>query len=472
MVKVAMIGAGSIIFCKNIVQDMMTFDATQDAHFALMDTDAARLEMTYKAMCKMKEQNHLSCSFTASGDRREALKHADFVVIMIQVGGLEPYALDIEIPLAYGIDQCVGDTLGPGGIFRGLRHVPALLEIMRDVAEVSVREVIVMNYANPMAICCWAMQKLFPHIDIVGLCHGTQFTTMEMCEWIGVPMDECETLTAGINHLAWFLKFMHKGIDVYPMIWEKTEKEGVKNDDKYRFEIMKAAGYYMTETSGHLSEYLSYFRTREDLKEKFNMPWFGGETGAYLKLCRMLCAASEKDMADWAGGRTQVPFERKRSVEFASHIMNAKITGTIARISGNVLNRGLITNLPEGCCVEVPVFVDRMGLHASHVGKLPEQCAALCRSNISVQELAVKAALEGDREAAYHACLLDPLTSAVCAPHEIRNLVDEMFAAQGQWLPQFKSAVNTSPGQRIGRAATSASIVGKGEQLIRKWKAR
>ncbi len=470
--KIAMIGAGSLVFCKNIVQDIQTFKGLAGAHIALMDIDSARLDQTFRAMQNMKARNSLSCVFSATTDRREAVRDANFVIIMIQVGGLEPYVMDIEIPLKYGIDQCVGDTLGPGGIFRGLRHIPALLEIMKDVDGLSAKDVIVMNYANPMAICCWAVQKSFPHLDIVGLCHGTQYTTMEMCSWLGVPYEECEMLSAGINHMAWFLKFRHNGNDLYPKIWERVEREGLKHDDKYRFEMMKAFGYYMTETSGHLSEYLPYFRNRDDLKGFFNTRDFGGQTGFYLRLCRALKEMGDKDVGDWASGRVPVPFAPERSVEYASHVINAKVTGEFARISGNVQNRGFIPNLPHDCCVEIPVYVDRFGLHGSHVGELPAQCAALCRTSINVQELTVKAGIEGDRETAYHACLLDPLSSSALAPHEIRNMVDEMFAAQERWLPQFKGKKNSAPGHRIGRMETFASVKQKGVESFNSWKNR
>jgi alpha-galactosidase len=355
---------------------------------------------------------------------------------MIQVGGLAPYELDISIPLMHGVDQCVGDTLNPGGVFRGLRHVPALIEILRDM-EAVCPDVLFMNYANPMAICTWAMQEAFPHIASLGLCHGVQHTTHLLCLWLRVDDRECHVLTAGINHMAWFLAFEHRGEDLYPRMWKKLEEEGPIPGEEVRFEMMKATGYFMTETSGHLSEYVPYFRIRDDLKQKFSGPGFAGETGAYLNMCFDGFKEYHAEMARMASGDMPVPFSKRKSVEYAADIMNARLTGDPLRIAGNVLNRGLITNLPEGCCVEVPIYVDRLGLHPTRVGPLPGPCAALCRSNISVQELAVKAALHGDREAAFHACLVDPLTAAALAPFEIRKMVEMMFEAQAQWLPQF-----------------------------------
>jgi len=470
MVKITMIGAGSIIFCKHIIQDIMTYPALKDSHIALMDIDERRLDQVYKVLNRVKEERGLSCTFSRHTDRAKALDGANFVISMIQVGGLDPYIIDIEIPLKYGIDQCVGDTLGPGGIFRGLRHVAVLADIIRDVDRYSAKDVIFINYCNPMAICTWAIRKVCPEIESVGICHGVQYTTQMLCNWLGVPYEECDLLTAGINHMAWFLSITYRGKDLYPRIWEKIATEGHKPEENFRFEMMKATGYFMTETSGHLSEYLPYFRNRADLMELFSGPGFMGESGAYLKLNLYLRDMNDKMMSDWASGDSMVEFSESRSIEFAAPIMNAKVTGSPVRIAGNVLNNGLIENLPAGCCVEVPVFVDSLGLHPVSIGKLPEHCAALCRSNISVQELALKAALEGDKEAAFHACLVDPLTAAVLAPHEIRNMVDELFAAQDAWLPQFKGKENSTPSNTIGRRETSDFTVNRGRAMMDEWK--
>lgn len=469
MTKVAMMGAGSAGFCRMLVEDILSFESMKEIHFALMDVDPERLDLVYRSMLRMKEEHTLACTFSATTDRREALTGADFAISMIQVGGLEPYKLDVSIPLKYGIDVCVGDTVNPGGIFRGLRHVPALLDMIRDMQDVSHPEIIFMNYANPMAIVSWAMQKMYPDTTSVGLCHGVQHTTNMLCQWLGVGVEECDVLTAGINHMAWFLKFRHKGSDLYPRMWDKLAAEGPIRGEEYRFEMMKATGYFMTESSGHLSEYLPYFRKRKDLLELFNGPGFSGETAYYLNSCLQHRDKYLEEMRELADGRKPVPFRRGyKSVEYASNIMNAKLTGEITRFAGNVLNKGFITNLPYDCCVEVPVFVDRLGLHASYVGHIPEQCAALCQSNISAQELAVKAAINGDPEAVYHACMLDPLTAAVLAPHEIRNMVDEMLEAQAPWLPQFKGKSSHAPGHRVGRLPTGAKSLAVGAEVSSK----
>jgi alpha-galactosidase len=451
MTRIVMIGAGSAGFCKTIVQDILCFDALKDAHIVLMDVNAERLGTVEKVMCNLKEQQGLSCTFSATTNLEEALTGAQFAVSMIQVGGLDPYKIDIEIPLKYGVDQCVGDTMNPGGLFRGLRHIPVFLEML-EVMDRVCPNVIFMNYANPMAISSWAKQKAYPHIQSVGLCHGVQHTTNMLCEWLGVGSSECDVLTAGINHMAWFLKLEHKGKDLYPQMWQKLDREGPIEGESYRFEMMKAAGYFMTESPGHLSEYLPYFRNRKDLQELFGGPGFSGETGAYLNMCTIGLDRYNQRMDNWASGREEVPYDPQgKSVEYAADIMNAVVTNIPFRFAGNVLNKSFIPNLPYDCCVEVPVFADHLGLHGSYVGELPEQCAAWCQSNISFQKLAVKAGLEGDYEAAVHACMLDPLTSAALAPHEIRNMMDEMFQAQMEWLPQFQGKCNNSFANTINR---------------------
>jgi alpha-galactosidase len=290
-----------------------------------------------------------------------------------------------------------------------------------------------------------------------------------LCRWLDVEEDECETLNAGINHMAWFLGFTHKGGDLYPRMWDKLDREGPVLFEQYRFEIMKATGYFCTESPGHTSEYVPYFRHRKDLRKVFDGPWLAGETAGYLNEQLRTTERYETEMAALASGEKPVPYVvGQRSQEYASEIMNARLTGQPFAFAGNVLNRGIITNLPDDCCVEVPVFVDRQGFHPTHVGALPKVCAALCRSNISVQELAVDAALHGDYEAAYHACLMDPATAAVLAPHEIRNMVDELFEAEMQWLPQFQGKMPTSQGSRIGRMETGATKVKIGQDVYTK----
>jgi alpha-galactosidase len=266
MPKIVMIGAGSAGFCRLLVQDILYCDALKESDIVLVDIDEKRLNTTFKVMQNMKQQHNLKCRFSATTDRRKALRKADFAISMIQVGGLEPYKLDISIPLKYGIDQCVGDTLNPGGIFRGLRHVPVLLDMLKDMEDVSP-DIIFMNYANPMAICSWAMQISYPDIISVGLCHGVQHTTNMLCKWLNVPVEECDVLSAGINHMAWFLKLLHNGKNLYHTIWHKLETEGPIKGEEYRFEMMKATGFFMTEAPDtfpnmyHISENVRIFRS-------------------------------------------------------------------------------------------------------------------------------------------------------------------------------------------------------------------
>jgi alpha-galactosidase len=465
MTRIAMIGAGSVEFCQRLVQDILNHRSLQDAHIILMDVDAERLEIVRKVMDNMKEQHELPCTFSATTDRREALNGADFVVAMIMVGGMDAFKADIQIPLEYGVDQCVGDTLNPGGIFRGFRHVPALMEVCRDIEELCP-DALFLTHVNPMAICCWAIQESFPHLHIVGLCHGTQNTTELLCKWLDVPEDECHALYSGINHMAWLLEFEHNGEDLYPRMWDKLDSEGPIMFELYRFEMFKATGYFCTETAGHTSEYVPYFRHRPELVELFGGPWLAGETAGDLNVRLGMLEYYEDQMAAMASGELPVPYEAgKRSAEFTAEIMDARLTGVPYRFAGNVINRGFIPNLPQGSCVEVPVFADSDGFHPTYVGDLPKVCAALCRSNVSVQELAVEAALEGDYEAAYQACLVDPLTAATLAPHEIRNMVDEMFKAQVRWLPQFQGKSNLYPGATIGRMETGVKEIEVGENV-------
>jgi alpha-galactosidase len=458
MLKIVIIGAGSKVFTNNLINDITYFDALKNAHIVLMDIDAEKLDLTNRIMQNFKQQHNLSCSFSATTDLREALKDADFAISAIQVGGIESFKFDTEIPLKYGINQCVGDTMNPGGLFRGLRHVAAFNEILSVMEEVCPN-VIFMNYSNPMAICTWAMKKAHPNIRSVGLCHGVQGTSWKLCNWLGIDVSETDIITAGINHMAWFIKFEHKGKDMYPEMWKKLEAEGPAKNEEFRFEMFKATGYFMTETSGHLSEYLPYIRHRQDLLELFadndhSQPFW--DTGWYYQLMQKQYKENDTINKKYASGEEKVP-RKSPSLEYASRIINAVVTNVPFRFAGNVLNKGLITNLPYDCCVEVPVFADRSGFHSTHIGKLPDQCAGLCESNIRFQTLAVKAALEGDFEAAYHAALLDPLTSAVLAPHEIRNMIDEMFEAEMKWLPQFQGKTNNTPGHTIARLPNKAT---------------
>jgi len=438
MVKIAMIGAGSVVFCRTLVNDILNVRELQDCTFHLMDIDPERLALVERLIKKIVSTEGLPTKVLATTDRKEALKDARYVVVMIQVGGVEAYRLDHEIPAKYGVDQCIGDTLGPGGVFRGLRSFPVLIELAKEMKTLSPPDALLMNYSNPMAMNTWTIFDSSP-VPVVGLCHGVQFTAEWMAKMIGAPLSEIDYWCAGINHLAWFLQFRRNGKDAYPELKRiLSDPETVaRENERVRCHMMEHFGYFMTETSGHLSEYVPWYRKRKDLMNKYMGPAFGGESGFYLRLCEESLGKYLDDVSKQVAGEKPARLTA-RSSEYCSHIMEARETGRPFRFNGNVKNTGLITNLPEGCCVEVPCFVDRLGIHPAHVGNLPPHCAALCRSNVTVQELAVRGGMTGDRQLVFQAVLHDPLTAAVCGIDDVRQMVDELFAAEAEWLPQFR----------------------------------
>lgn len=432
MAKIALIGAGSLVFAKTLMSDFLATPALAGSEYRLMALTHRRLDKMHAFVQRMIDDNHVDATVVATTDRREALDGADYVVVMIQAGGLEEFRQDYEIPLRYGVDQCIGDTMGPGGIFRALRHIPELQQIARDMHELCPNAVL-FNYANPMAMCCWALGKI-PGLQFVGLCHGVQTTMDLIASYVGVPKAQIDFLAAGINHMAWFLRLEQEGRDLYPILRERFEDPGHYVNEKVRAEVMRHFGYFMTESTGHLSEYLPYFRKNQKALDLYcDEPDFGGESGAYYKYCVMLADKFAKTDPLSIESTILGP----RSAEYCSHIIEALETGIPFRLNGNVRNDGYITNLPNGCCVEVPIYVDKLGLHPSVVGSLPPQCAALNQTNVTVQGLTVEACLTGDPELVVHAAALDPLTAAVLTLAEIRTMVAEMMAAQTAYLPQF-----------------------------------
>jgi alpha-galactosidase len=432
MATIAMIGAGSLVFCKTLMADFLATPALAGSEYRLMALTHTRLDKMKDFVERMIHDNGVDATVMATTDRREALRGADYVIVMLQAGGVEEFRQDYEIPLKYGVDQCIGDTMGPGGVFRALRHIPALLEIAHDMRELCPNAIL-FNYANPMAMCCWALGRV-PGLQFVGLCHGVQTTMDLIASYTGVPKDEIDFLAAGINHMGWFLSLKHRGRDLYPILKANFEKPGHYVNEKVRAEVMRHFGYFMTESTGHLSEYLPYFRKSQTALDLYcDEPSFGGETGAYYKYCAML--------AEKFATTDPLSFESTvlgpRSAEYASHIIEARETGVAFRLNGNVRNDGYITNLPQGCCVEVPIFVDRLGLHPTVVGSLPAQCAALNMTNVLVQGLTVEASFTGDPEMVMQAVALDPLTAAVLTLTEIREMVAEMLEAERRYLPQF-----------------------------------
>ncbi|MDH7600720.1 MAG: alpha-galactosidase [Armatimonadota bacterium] len=433
MAKIAMIGAGSVIFCKTLMMDIMATEELADSEFALMSPTETKLRRMEAFAKDVIRENNLPTKVWATTDRRKALEGADYVVIMIQVGGADAFQLDWEIPLKYGVDQCIGDSLGPGGVFRALRTIPVLIDIAKDVMELCP-DAYVLNYANPMAANCWALGTV-PGLKFVGLCHGVQTTLDLIAGYTGVKKEEIDFVAAGINHMAWFLKLEHKGRDLYPILREKFEKPEYYVNEKVRGEVFRHFGYFMTESTGHLSEYVPWFRKNKKALETYcDQPDFGGASGAYYKYCRML----EEKFKTTDPLSIESKKLEPRSAEYCSYIIEALETGRIFRFNGNVRNDSFITNLPNGCCVEVPVYADKTGLHPTTIGDLPPQCAALNMTNVLVQGLTVQAALKANPELVMQAIALDPLTGAVLTLHEIREMTREMLQAESKWLPQFE----------------------------------
>ena len=431
--KIAMIGAGSIVFCRTLLNDILSTPALSDSEIALMSRTEPKLRSMEDFARRMVSDNGLPAKVWATLDRREAIRDADFVVVMVQVGGVEAFETDYKIPLKYGIDQCIADTLGPGGIFRALRSIPLLIDIARDMEGLAKPGAIMLQYANPMAANCLALGKASP-VPFVGLCHGVQTTLDLISRYCGVPKDEITYTCGGINHMDWFLRLEHKGRDLYPTLREVFERPEFYKNEKVRGEVFRHFGYFMTESTGHLSEYVPWFRkSRAALDAYCDEPGFGGETGAYYSWCQTVAGFYAKhDPLQFESTRLE-----PRSVEYCSWIMEAVATGRPFRFMGNVRNDGYIQNLPQGCCVEVPTFADGTGLHPTVIGALPPQCAALCMTNVNVQILAAEAALQGDPELAVQAAALDPLSSAVCTLDEIRRMCSEMLESQREWLPGF-----------------------------------
>ena len=438
MTKIAFIGAGRLVFTRNLVRDLLTFPGLDDATIALMDIDVERLDLSRGYVEKIIDLGNYPAKVEATMDRAEAIKDADAVVCTILVGDTEVWRHDIEIPMKYGVDINIGDTRGPAGIFRALRTIPVMMDIARDV-ERYAPDAIFLNYTNPMAMLCRAMQRE-SSIRVTGLCHSVQGTAMMLARWIGAPFEEITYTCAGINHLAWYLKYEWKGEDAYPLIRKAMKKPEVYNEEIVRNEMFLHLGYYITESSGHNSEYNWWFRKRPDLIEKYcthGTGWNPGVHAYILKQYQQRENTWEDEARQWFGEDT--PIDLTRGHEYAAPIINAWLGGEVYCFNGNVPNTGLVSNLPDDCCVEVPVYVDKGGFHPVHVGALPPQCAILTGLNAQIEEMAVEAALAGDPTLVYQAIAHDPLTASVLARAEIKGMVVEMFRTNRRHLPQFKS---------------------------------
>jgi alpha-galactosidase len=438
MPKIAFIGAGSWGFTRKLVRDVLTFPLMENATIALMDINGERLEFAKRAVQKIIDMGNYPAKVTATQDRAEALRDADFVVVTILAGGVDTWRHDIEIPKQFGVDINIGDTRGPSGIFRALRTIPPMLDIARDMERLCPNA-LMLNYTNPMVMLCRAMQRE-TRIQLTGLCHSVQGTAEMLAKWIGAPMEEITYTCAGINHMAWYLKYEWKGEDAYPLIRKAiTEQSEVYNEEIVRNEMFLALDHYVTESSGHNSEYNWWFRKRPDLIEKYCTHGTGWNPGEYAYVVKRYVERDSmwrEEAEKWFAEET--PIELERGHEYAAYIMSAILGGDPFEFNGNVRNRGLITNLPQDACVEVPVWASRKGLEPVHVGALPPQCAILTNLSAQIEEMAVEAAISGDPRLVYQAICHDPLTAAVLSLAEIKEMVNCMLKKNQDFLPMFR----------------------------------
>jgi alpha-galactosidase len=438
MTKIAFIGAGSYGFTRSLVRDVLTFPLLKDATLALMDINPERLEFAEKSVRKIVELGNYPAKVEATSNRVEALAGADIVIVTILAGNVDIWQHDILIPDKFGISTNVGDTRGPSGIFRALRTIPVMLDIIHDM-EKYCPDATMLNYTNPMAMLCRAMQHE-SSVRVTGLCHSVQGTAMMLARWIGAPYEEITYTCAGINHMAWYLKYDWKGKDAYPLLRKAvSENPEIYNEEIVRNEMFLNLDYYITESSGHNSEYNWWFRKRPDLIEKYcthGTGWNPGLDKYILTEYRNRENTWREDARQWFASDSPISLERGH--EYAAYIINALMGGDPFQFNGNVANKGLVDNLPKEACVEVPVWVSKKGLEAVRVGSLPPQLAMLTNLSSSIEEMAVEGALTGNPRLVYQAILHDPLTAAMLTMSEIKEMVNCMFEQNKEYLPQFK----------------------------------
>jgi alpha-galactosidase len=473
-VKIAMIGAGSIGFTRRLMQDILAVPELTDTTFALMDISERNLEMVTQLCQRDVAANGLPAQVTSTLDQREAIADSDYVICMIRQGGLEAFQTDIDIPLKYGVDQCVGDTICAGGIMYGQRTIPVLLEMCRDIREVAKPGALFLNYANPMAMNTWACNQ-YGGVQTIGLCHGVQGAHWQITKCIehwartegmigpdeSIHRREVDVVSAGINHQTWFIKAQWRGIDMIPRMLELFENHpDYPQTEKVRIDVLRRFGYYSTESNGHLSEYLPWYRKRSDeiLRWIDLSHWIHGETGGYLRVCTEGRNWFETDFPNWLKEEPPTITPERRSEEHGSYIIEALETGRIYRGHFNVINQGHITNLPDGCVIEIPGYADKNGINMPVIGDLPLACAATCSASVRVQEMAMEAAVHGDVTLLKQAMLHDPLVGAVCNPEEVWQMTDEMLVAQRQWLPQYQDEIPAAA-QRLQEAEDTGTRV-------------
>jgi alpha-galactosidase len=463
--KIAMIGAGSVGFTRRLMYDLLTVPEFADTHFALMDISEHNLDMV-KQLCERDiAANHLPATVSATLSQREAITDADYVICMIRQGGLEAFQLDIDIPLKYGVDQCVGDTLCAGGLMYAQRTIPALLNICKDIREVAKPDALFLNYSNPMAMNTWACNQ-YGGVPTIGLCHGVQHGHSQIADCIElwakrenligqderVTAKDVDIICAGINHQTWYVKVQWRGMDMIPKMLELFENHPVyREQEKVRIDVIRRFGYYSTESNGHFSEYVPWYRKRTDeIMQWIDLShWIHGETGGYLRVCTEGRNWFATDFPNWLKEDPTVISAKSRSLEHGSYIIEGLETGRLYRGHFNIVNQGHITNLPDGCIIEIPGYVDRNGINMPLVGDLPMAIAATCSASVNVQRMGMEAAVHGDVMLLKQAMLHDPLVGAVCNPEEVWQMADELLVAQSKWLPNYNPADIEAASKRL-----------------------
>lgn len=469
--KIAFIGAGSVGFTRTLVKDILCVPELREVEFALTDISTRNLEMIRTILERIVAGNRLPARVTATTDRREALAGASYVVNCTRVGGLEAFADDIRIPLKYGVDQCVGDTICAGGIFYGQRSIVALLDFCRDIREVAAPGAKLLNYANPMAMNTWAAIEA-GKVDTIGLCHGIQHGWQQIAEVLGAEdPGEVDYICSGINHQTWYVDVRHRGrrIERDELVAAFERHPVHARQEKVRIDVLKRFGVYSTESNGHLSEYLPWYRKRPDEIGRWidTSHWIHGETDGYLRVCTEGRTWFEEEYPRFLEEAGEALDPAERSLEHGSYIIEALETGRVYRGHFNVRNNGVITNLPSDCIVESTGFVDRFGLNMRAGITLPEACAATCQASVNVQRMSVKAALTGDVDLLKQAVLHDPLVGAICSPDEVWQMVDEMLVAQARWLPQYAPAIGDARARLAKGTVKTRDWAGAARQQVR-----
>lgn len=436
--KFTFIGAGSLDFTRDLARDILTFASFQDCEFMLMDINEKRLKYAAEGVEKIIRAGNFQAKVSATTDRKAALKNADGVLITILQGGVDVWRHDIEIPKKYGVDICVGDTRGPAGIFRFLRTAPIMLDIIRDVEEVCPKA-IVLNYTNPMAMLVSYLQSQ-TRVNVTGLCHSVQGTAEMLAEWMKVDKEDVDYVCAGLNHQAFYLDLKVKGEDAYPKLWEAIKDPKVAEEEPVRIEMFKRLKYFMTESSGHNSEYNAWFRKRPDLIEKYCSHGTGWNPGAYAYILDEYLEREDTWESEYVNWLENEAADLERGEEYASNIFNA-IFGdhTPYYFNANLRNMNYITNVEQGACVEVPVVVTNKGINPIMQITLPAHLSIMVNHTAKLEEMAVRAAIEGDAEKVFQAILFDPLTASVCSMEEIHDMVQEMLYKNKDYLGYFKS---------------------------------